>query len=260
MPELNIGIALSSLRQPFKKALHIAASLGATGVEIDARNDLRPKELTDTGRRQLRKMMDDLNLRVVAIRFDTRNGYDVLNDLDRRLDATKEAMQMAYSLGASVVINSVGIVPESESHPSYGQLAASLSDLARYGGHVGAMLACETGSEPVQRLVDLLQGLPEHAIGINFNPGNLIVNDHYSDDAVQQCSRWILSVTARDAVRDLARGRGIEVPMGRGTAEFPNILAALEERKYRGWFLVDRIGSSDPVGEIGNAVSFLRAL
>lgn len=260
MPELNIGIALSSLRQPLKKALHIAASLGATGVEIDARNDLRPKELSDTGRRQLRKMMDDLNLRVAAIRFQTRNGYDVLNDLDRRIEATKEAMQMAYSLGASVVINSVGAVPEEESHPAHTQLAASLADLARHGGHIGAMLACETGSEPVQRLVDLLQSLPEHAIGINFNPGNLIVNDHYSDECIVKCARWVLSVTARDGVRDLARGRGIEVPMGRGMAEFPNILAALEERQYRGWFLVDRLNASDPVGEIGNAVSFLRAL
>ncbi|MEZ6133882.1 MAG: sugar phosphate isomerase/epimerase family protein [Pirellulaceae bacterium] len=260
MPELKIGIALSSLRQPLKKALHTAARLGATGVEIDARNELRPRELTDTGRRQLRKMMEDLNLRVAAVRFQTRSGYDVQRDLDRRIDATKEAMQMAYSLGASVVINSVGLVPDETTHPSYGQLAASLTDLARYSHHVGAMLACETGSEPAQRLVGLLDSLPEKAIGINFNPGNLIINEHYDEDSVKVCASHVLSVTARDGVKDLTRGRGVEVPLGRGVAEFPEILGVLEERQYSGWFLIDRLSAADPISEIGYAVSYLRAL
>ena len=204
--------------------------------------------------------MDDLNLRVAAIRFQTRSGYDVLADLDRRIDATKEAMQLAYNLGANVVINSVGRIPEDQSHPAYSQLTTSLNDLARYGQHVGAMLACETGSEPVERLVQLLDGLPEKAIGINFNPGNLIINSCFSEDSIATCSPRVLCVTARDGVRDLARGRGLEVPLGRGTAEFPQILGVLEERQYRGWFIVDRLQAADPIGEIGQAIAFLRAL
>ncbi len=260
MPELRIGIALASLRQPFKKALHTAARLGATGIEIDARKELRPRELSDTGRRQLRKMMADLNLRVAAVRFQTRSGYDEVADLDRRIEATKEAMQMAYQLGASVVINSVGWIPEDEAHPARSQLAASLNDLAHFGQHVGAMLACETGSEPVGRLTQLLDSLPEQAIGISFNPGNLIINDHYSESSIVEAASRVLSVTARDGVRDLSAGRGLEVPLGRGTAEFPHILGVLEERQYRGWFLVDRPNASDPMTEIGNAIQFLRAL
>ena len=41
--------------------------LGAEAVEIDARNELRPEEMSQTGVRQLRKMLEDLNLRVSAI-------------------------------------------------------------------------------------------------------------------------------------------------------------------------------------------------
>ncbi len=55
--DVNVGIQLSSLRMPLKKAFDDAARLGVQGIEIDARNDLRPDELTDTGRRQLRKML-----------------------------------------------------------------------------------------------------------------------------------------------------------------------------------------------------------
>ena len=82
MPELKIAIALASLRQPFKKALHTAARMGATGVEIDARHGLRPSELSDTGLRQLKKTLSDLNLRLAGVRFPTRHGYDIAQDLD----------------------------------------------------------------------------------------------------------------------------------------------------------------------------------
>jgi sugar phosphate isomerase/epimerase len=260
VPELKIGIALSSLRQPLKQALHTAARLGATGIEIDARNILKPSELTDTGCRQLRKMMDDLNLRVAAIRFQTRSGYEVSHNLERRIDATKAAMHMAFRLGARIVINAIGHVSDDDAHPGNSQLKSSLNDLAKYSHHIGAMLACETGSEPVERLVGLLESLPEQAMGINFNPGNLIVNDFYDQDTIKHCAAYVLSVTARDGVRDLSRGRGIEVALGRGTAEFPQILGVLEERHYSGWFLIDRNDSADPIGEIGNAVSYLRSM
>lgn len=203
--------------------------------------------------------MADLNLRVAAIRFPTRRGYDVVHDLDRRIDATKEAMRFAYSLGANVVVNAVGIVPEEDGHPAYQQLQASLGDLARYGQHVGAMLACETGSEPAGRLNDLLATLPEQSIGIAFNPGNLIVNDLFEEDSIRHCASRTLCVIARDGVRDLARGRGLEVPLGQGSAEFPQILGVLEEQHYRGWFVLERQDENALV-DIGNAVSYLKAL
>lgn len=265
MPELKIGIGLRSLRQPFKKALHTAASLGAQGIEIDARNELRASELSDTGRRQLRKLLDDLNLRVAAIRFPTLRGYDVLQDLDRRIDATKEAMRLAYSLGAKVVINAVGYIPDDADHPAYDQLQVSLGDLAAYGQHVGAVLACETGSEPCERLVHLLESLSEQAIGIAFNPGNLVVNDCYSEQAINVCASRTLVVTARDAVRDLARGRGLEVQLGRGSVDFPQILGTLEEQHYAGWYIVDRNTTDggrgeDPLSDLSNAVRYLKAL
>lgn len=260
MADVNIGIQLASLRMPLKKALLTAARLGAQGVEIDARVDLRPEELSDTGRRQLRKMMDDLNLRVAAVRFCTARGFDVQENLDRRIDGTKQAMRFAYSLGASVVVNQIGQVPESHEDPAYDRLKQCLSDLARYGQKVGAMLAAETGSEPGERLAALIEDLRETALGITFNPGNLIVNNFSVEDALGKCAAHTLLVHAKDGVRDLARGRGTEVPLGRGLAEFPHIIAALEEYRYRGWYVIERDYSEDIVQSLGYAVQFLRNL
>ncbi len=260
MPELKIAVALSCLREPLKKALHTVASLGAQGVEIDARNDFRPNEISDTGRRQLRKMLNDLNLTVATVRFPTRRGYGVEDDLQKRLDATKQAMSFAYSLGARIVVNSVGYVPEDTDASTVGQLAASLSELARHGEKVGAILACETGSEPTSRLAGLLERLNVGTLGIHFNPANLILSENYDSDSIRNCAAFVCSVVVRDAVRDLAQRRGIEVEIGRGSAEFPEILGVLDERHFGGWYVIDRPGSSKVKSEIADAISFFNAL
>jgi sugar phosphate isomerase/epimerase len=257
MADVNIGIQLTSLRMPLKKALMTAARLGAQGIEIDARNDLRPEELSDTGRRQLRKMLDDLNLRVAAVRFHTARGFDVAENLERRIDGTKQAMKFAYSLGAAVVVNQIGVVPDPPEGDAHNMLVQCLTDLARYGQHVGAMLSAETGSEPGERLAD---GLRETALGITFNPGNLIVNNFSVEDALRSCAPRTLLVHAKDAVRDLARGRGVEVPLGRGMAEFPQIIASLEEHRYRGWYIIERDYSEDIVQSLNYSIQFLKNL
>lgn len=260
MLELKVGIQLASLRLPFRKALHIAAELGANGIEIDARNDLKPQDLSRTGLRQLRKTLDDRNLRICAVGFQTRRGYNILDDLDQRVEATKQAMQFAYDLGASVVINQVGQIPTEPGGPSWELLVQVLTDLGRFGQRVGAMLAVETGAEDAKTLQQLFDALPEGSIGVNFDPGNLIVNGFSASDAAKQLGQHVMHVHAKDGVRDLAQGRGLETQLGRGAADFPEILGILEEHEYRGYFTIERQHASDPVLEVGQAVQFLRNL
>ena len=152
---LRIGVQLAALRQPLKKALQTAAQLGAEAVEIDARHELMPRELSTTGLRQFRKLLDDLNLKVCAVSFTTRRGYDVPDDLDARVGATKETMQMAYQLGASVVINQIGPVPPVPSDETsvaerrrWQTLVEVLTDVGQFGQRCGARLAASTGTEP----------------------------------------------------------------------------------------------------------------
>jgi sugar phosphate isomerase/epimerase len=255
-----VGIDLASLRLPLKKALHTAAELGAEAVEIDARNQLPAKELTRTGVRHVRKMLDDLNLRVCALKFRTRRGYDTLEDLDRRVEATKKAMTAAYELGAGIVVNQVGRIPDESSGPNWELLTQVLADLGRFGQQAGAMLAAETGSEDGAAFCRLIDALPNGSIGVCFNPGQLLVNGFSAQEAMQELARDTIYFHAQDGVRDLARGRGVEVALGRGSADIPDLLSRLEEHEYRGYLTVVREQSDDPVFEIGQAVKFLRSL
>jgi sugar phosphate isomerase/epimerase len=260
MLQIRLAVELASLGLPLKKGLLTARELAVEAVEIDARNELRPEDLTRTGVRQVRKMLEDLNLRISAIQFRTRRGYATSADLDARIDATKKAMSVAYELGTNVVVNHIGRVPPATDLAARSTLIQALADLGRHGQKVGAMLAAETGTESGDELAGLIAELPPFSIGVDFNPANLIINGHSPRQAIGALAPHVLHIHATDATRDLAQGRGIEVPLGQGNAEFPELLAALEEQLYRGFITVARRDTDHPLAEVRQSLEFLRNL
>jgi sugar phosphate isomerase/epimerase len=252
MLQIRVAIELASLRQPFAQALHTAARLGAEAVEIDGRNDVAVTDLSRTGVRQVRKMLEDLNLRVAALSFRTRRGYGDLDGLDRRIDATKKALKLAYDLGTNVVVNHIGQVPADDDEQTLSVLRPALADIGREGQRVGAMLAAETGTESGPTLLKLIESLPPATIGVDFNPANLVMNGYDPREAAEALGRHVLHVHATDATR--------EVPLGRGSVEFPELLGVLEEHQYRGYLTIRRRDSDNVLEEIGAAVKYLRAL
>ena len=64
MLQLKIGIPLVRLGLPFRQAIAKAAALGADAVELDSRSDFNLSELTQTGIREIRKLLEDHRLRV----------------------------------------------------------------------------------------------------------------------------------------------------------------------------------------------------
>ncbi len=260
MPKLPVAVQLRSLGRPFQESLRLARQLGARAVEIDARQELRPAELTPSALRQVRKWLADLELVVAAVSFPTRHGYDEPHQLEARVEATKAAQQMAYSLGASVVVNQVGrasVEPDSE---SFKLLVEALTDLANHGQRVGARLAAETGTESGADLARLLGAVPSGGIGVCLNPGQLIVAGHPPLDAVAELGSNVVYVRAVDGLRDRARGRGVAVTLGRGEADFPALLGALEEHDYRGYLCVQADSSTNPLGSVRDAISYFEAL
>jgi sugar phosphate isomerase/epimerase len=268
MLQIKVAVELASLRNArgnsppltFAQALHTAARLGVEAVEIDGRNEVSVADLSRTGVRQVRKMLEDLNLRVAALSFRTRRGYSDLNELDRRVDATKQALKLAYELGTNVVINHIGRVPPAEDASALTTLRTALADIGREGQRVGSMLAAETGTESGADLLKLIESLPPASLGVDFNPANLIVHGFDPREAANALGAHVMHVHATDGTRDVAAGRGIEVPLGRGSAEFPELLGALEEHQYRGYLTIRRTESNNALEEIAAAVKYLRAL
>lgn len=260
MTTVKIGIQTRSLRQPLKAALVTAARLGAGGVEIDARTELAPGELSGTGLRQFHKLLSDLNLRVSAVAFPTRRGYDVADDLDRRVAATQAAMRFARELRTDVVINRVGAIPDDANDPRFVRLVEVLTALGTYGDRVGARLAMQISNENPASVVRLLGALPQHTVGVDLHPSGVILGGLSPREVVESLGPHVLHVHACDAVREAPGWRAIEVELGRGDADLPELLGRLTEFDYRGWVTIERRDSINPVSDIENAVAFLRAL
>lgn len=257
MLQLKKGIRLESLRLPFKKALAVAAEMSADGVEINARSEIKPAELSRTGVRHLKKMLADLNLSVAAIHFPTRRGYDEVDDLDRRIDATKNAMTMAYDLGCNVVTNRIGRIAEEATDERRSVMVQALTDLGVYSQKSGAWLAAQCGFEDTNVLKGLIDSLPPMALGVDFDPAQMVINGFSPNDGMLVLAEHVMHFRARDAVHDLSLGRGLEVQLGRGSVDLPSLLGKLEEHHYAGYLTVDRDEQADAVLQCTQSVEYL---
>ncbi len=260
MLELKTAIRLESLRQPFKKALVTASRLGANGVEINGQTTLRPAEMSRTAVRHLRKMLSDLNLKVSAIHFPTRQGYGVAQDLDRRIDATKSAMTMAYELGCNIVVNRIGMVPADPMHPQWTTLVQALTDLGNFSQKSGAWLAARAGSEDAETLNQLIDSLPMHSLTVDFDPGDFLINGFDVNESMKTLGSHVTSFRARDAVQDLSQGRGVEVQLGRGSVDWAFLLGTLEENDYKGYLTIQRETEENSIVQCGEAIEYLTNL
>jgi len=259
VPRLKLSVDLAELRQPFKKALHTVAQLGVEGVQIEARGDLDPAQLSETGVRQIRKMLNDWNLRVSAVRYRPVLAYYNPDRLEERIEATQRAMELAYKLGAGLLVGRIGRIPPLQSDERR-LLAEVVTDLGRYGQRVGAMLAAETGAEPGPELARFLEELPEGTIGVDFNPANLAAEGYSVEEAVQTLGQYVLCVQATDALQDTRAGTAVRLELGRGSIDYPSLLAGLDGWGYQGYWTLQPTGGGDPQAELARSAHFLRSL
>lgn len=256
MATLPIGIQTRSLRRPLRRAMTLAAELGADGVEIDARNEVAIPDFTQTALRQFGRLLEDLRMGVHAIAFPTRRGLDDPEDLERRLLAIREAMTFAYKIGARVVIGRGGAIRTDQPNPV---LLESLRVLGAHGERVGARYALLSDAGPeAQR--SLVNDVGEGLVGVALHPGKLIAAGHSPTDAAIALGPSVLHVHAADAVREAGGDRAAEVVLGRGEADLPEVLAVLEQHNYQGAVTIERRDGDDPATDVANAVAYLRAL
>jgi sugar phosphate isomerase/epimerase len=237
--KLRKAVRLESFGLPFRQALEAAARIGAEGVEINARTEVRPADMTRTAVRQIRKLLEDYRLRIACVHLPTRRGYNIDDDLDRRLDATRAAMSMASELGCNVVSNQIGRIPDSD-RTEYTTMVQALEDLGRHGQRVGTFFAARTGDNPGKELAEFLKGLGSGTLWVDFDPAELMLGSQAVVDSMKSLGEYVVHFRARDAVRDLSRGENVLVQLGRGSVDMATLLATLEVHQYTGFVTVQR--------------------
>ena len=127
--------------------------------------------------------------------------------------------------------------------------------LADAAGERGISLLMETGQETAECLRNLLEEMNHPALGVNFDPANMILYGKGNPvEAVRVLGRWIKHVHIKDAMLAKIAGTwGTEVPWGEGQVGGEAFLNVLKEIGFNGVLAIEREAGENRIGDIRSA-------
>jgi len=262
---MKIGVIPDCFRIPIKEGIKKAAELKMDGIQPYAtRGDLDPKNLSKTGREDLKNLVSRLGLTISALVGDFGHGFTNPQKLDWVVERTKEVIDLAVDLGVGVVTTHIGVVPEDENAKEWKAMVQSLPEVGTYAFNKGVVLATETGPEPAVLLKKLLDTIGNPGLKVNYDPANLVMVA--GDDPVKgvyTLKDYIVHTHAKDGIKlpdKDGKKQWKEMPLGEGNVNFPEYLKAMKEIGYNGFFTIEREVGENPEADIIKARDFLRRL
>jgi L-ribulose-5-phosphate 3-epimerase len=168
------------------------------------------------------------------------------------------AAEVTAKLGVKYLSMHAGFLDESDAAyaKKFYDRIRTLADVASQNER---MLLLETGQETAEELRHFLEELNHPAIGVNFDPANMILYDKGNPiEAVRVLAPWIKHIHIKDAIRTKQPGTwGAEVPWGDGQVGPEAFLNTLEEIGFKGVLAIEREAGDDRFGDIKLAVERL---
>ena len=262
---MKIGVIPDCFRIPIKEGIKKAAELKMDGIQPYATHgDLDPKNLSKTGREDLKHLVRRLGLTISALVGDFGYGFTNPQKLDWVVERTKEVIDLAVDLGVGVVTTHIGVVPEDENAKEWKAMVQSLPEVGTYAFNKEVVLATETGPEPAVLLKKLLDTIGNPGLKVNYDPANLVMVA--GDDPVKgvyTLKDYIVHTHAKDGIKlpdKDGKKQWKEMPLGEGNVNFPEYLKAMKEIGYKGFFTIEREVGENPEADIIKARDFLRRL
>lgn len=259
MHRFRLAVATRCLELPLRTALQVAADCGAEGVQFDLRDELRPAELSESGRRDLRHLLEELGLQVAGTTFALRRALADEYELDRRIAALKQAMTWSFALEARVLTVRIGRLPTDEHSREAQTLREIVDDLARYANHSGVSLAFTPARDSAADLQQIVSAIQSGPIGIDYDPAQLVMAGHDPVAALRTLHAFIHHVQLRDGLSDID-GSSAETPVGQGAVPWLEVMATLGEIEYAGWLTAIRSQGNDKAADLRRALVFVRRL
>ncbi|MDA1044726.1 MAG: sugar phosphate isomerase/epimerase [Verrucomicrobia bacterium] len=168
-----------------------------------------------------------------------------------------QALEVTARLGCPFLSFHAGFIDHSAAYAQkfYSRMR-SVADAAR---DKGVTLIMETGQEGAQDLRRFLDVMDHPALGINFDPANMILYDKDEPaDAVRILGPWIRHVHIKDAVRTKTPGTwGREVPWGDGEVDGAAFLSALKASGFEGALAIEREAGLNRDSDVAKTVERL---
>jgi L-ribulose-5-phosphate 3-epimerase len=169
-----------------------------------------------------------------------------------------EAVRITSELGVKVLSMHLGFIDHRDQ--AYGRMMRERTlRLADAAGERGIGLLLETGQETAADLRAFLESLDHPALGINFDPANMILYGQGDPvEAVALLSPWIRHVHVKDALPTAAQGTwGTEVRWGDGQVDSRAFLDSLQRIGFQGTLAIERESGDSRIEDIRLAVERL---
>ena len=89
-------------------------------------------------------------------------------NLDAHIEEGKRLLEYAADLECGIWQGHCGIMPHSKDNPKWARFVDSFGRLCEHGEKVGAKLAIETGPEPPEVLLDMIEEVGSPSLAVNY--------------------------------------------------------------------------------------------
>lgn len=264
--EWHIGVCTWSLGNDFDKIDSLREQTGLNHIHLAVL-----PALGDDGDKYLSKVKTGgWNITAVMINFP-QEDYSTLEsikitggivpdkDWTQNRKMVFDSIDVTAELGVKYLSLHFGFI-DPANPDNFKKLCDRAKTLADRAARKNIQMLLETGQEKPGELREFLEELDHPAIGVNFDPANVILYDKGDPiKAVQTLAGWIRHVHIKDAVRTKVPGMwGTEVVWGTGQAGGAKFLRALEKINFAGALAVEREAGDDRFGDVKIAVDKLK--
>ena len=169
------------------------------------------------------------------------------------------AAKVSKELGVKYISTHAGFIDHTDVE-KYKVMCDRIKCLADIAAANGLMLLMETGQETAEDLAGFMNDAAHPALGINFDPANMILYDKGDPiEALKVLASWIKHVHIKDADKTETTGQwGVEMPWGDGQVGIDKFLDTLKSLGYDGTIAIEREAGDQRKTDIALAADRLK--
>ena len=225
---LDLEEQIANLEKQEVRVLEVRAAWGTNVL------DLEPDQLNRAAR-----LLDAAGIRVSAIASPVgKTAIDA--DFDAELVRLRVAFDAAKRLGTKLVRVFSFFVPQGSHQAHRDEALSRMSALAREAAAQDLVLVHENEryiyGDDAERCLDLIESVGSPSLRVAFDPANFVqVGIRPFDEAWPLLAKHVVHFHVKDAVA----ADGSVRPAGEGDGQLPELLRALDQRRYSGYLVIE---------------------
>lgn len=225
------------------------------------RDEISPANLSESGRRHLKRICSGLGLQAAALTCDAAgSGLADSATVEQYVERTFRVLELAADLGVPVVTGDIGRATDPAGGGIDPTAVGALAAIATQADRVGVLFGVQTGADEPAVLDEVSRLVSAPSLMVCLDPGMLARFGHDPIQAAGTLAEEIVLAHVCDATRGGSERPGIDTALGRGSVDLRAFLAHLEAAGYARPYILRRRGAQRPRADLEADGKVLRGL